>query len=102
MSQQQQQQQQSQHPAVNSVPGLSEREIQEILSSSGVINGEVTNAIKLASAIADIIVTNNQLLIEAIRTGNYNAKPLDDGPNNHQTAQPTEMWEAGPRPQSGM
>jgi hypothetical protein len=82
-------------------PGLSEREIEEILSSSGVINGNVTDGVKLGLAIADIIVKNNQLLMEAVQSGNLNRPPLDDA-GQHQTAQPTQMWEAGERPQSGM
>lgn len=83
-------------------PGLAEREIQEILSSSGMTNGVITDGIKLASAISDIIVKNNQLLIQAIQSGNLNQKAYDDQDGSHQTAQPTQMWEAGLRPQSGM
>ncbi|MCX7571097.1 hypothetical protein OS242_14190 [Tumebacillus sp. DT12] len=83
-------------------PGLSEREIEEILASSGVINGQVTNGVKLGLAIADIIVKNNQLLMEAVQSGNLNKPAFDDKNGEHQTAQPTEMWEAGTRPQAGM
>ncbi|ARU61362.1 hypothetical protein CBW65_10395 [Tumebacillus avium] len=86
----------------NQNPGLSEREIEEILASSGVINGTVTDGVKLGLAIADIIVKNNQLLIQAIQSGNLNQAPLDDTQGHNQTAQPTQMWEAGTRPQSGM
>jgi hypothetical protein len=84
-------------------PGISEREIHEILTSSGMINGVVTDGIKLAAAISDIIVKNNQLLVEAIQSGNLNQKPFDDvNSGQHQVAAPTQMWEAGLRPSSGM
>jgi hypothetical protein len=84
-------------------PGLSEREIAEILTSSGMVNGMVTNGVKLAHAIADIIVKNNERLLQAILTGHYRQPPLEDvATKHHQTAAPTEMWEAGQRPQSGM
>ncbi|PWK04993.1 hypothetical protein [Tumebacillus permanentifrigoris] len=96
-----QNQNQNQNQPLN--PGLSEREIEEILASSGVINGNVTNGIKLGSAIADIITKNNQLLIEAIQSGNVNRAPYDDpakGP--HQTSDPSRMWEAGTAPGTQM
>jgi hypothetical protein len=82
--------------------GLSEREIVEILSSSGVTNAQVTNGVKLSHAIAEIIAKNNQLLITAIQSGNLNALSYDDRIDDPQTAQPTEMWEAGTRPQTGI
>lgn len=80
-------------------PGISEREIEEILASSGVINGMVTDGVKLGNAIADIIVKNNQLLMQAIQSGNLNQAPLEDFyTGGHQTAQPTRMWAHGDAP----
>ena len=98
----QQNQQQNQHQKPMN-PGLSEREIEEILSSSGVVNGQVTNGVKLSLAIADIIVKNNQLLMQAIQSGNFNAPAYEDNQSQqHQTNDPTQMWEAGQRPNGGM
>lgn len=91
----------NQQPPLN--PGLSEREIEEILTSSGVINGTVMNGIKLGAAIADIIAKNNQLLLDALQSGQLTRAPYDDpasGP--HQTVDPTRMWEAGTAPGTEM
>lgn len=83
-------------------PGLSEREIAEILASSGVNNGQVVNGVKLATAIADIIVTNNDLLMRAVLNRTITTQqPYEDVNQRHQTNQPTQMWEAGAAPQSG-